>query len=367
MSGGIVQEQVSGKSERSDKLDGIQFGRGVAACLVVLFHAGRMLTLPQYARHDFLGTSLFSFGNAGVDFFFVLSGFVIFYVHQRDIGRPGRLLHYLWRRVTRIYPMYWVVTALIVAMAIAKGDWAALTFNHIVMSVLLLPNYQNPLLDVGWTLTHEVLFYAVFAVAILSRPVGIFIGLIWLGLVMTGLFAPSNIMFLRFIADPYHFEFAFGILAALATNRFKSSGAWMAALIGLALFAGTAGLVDWHTLNSAETLCRLLFGVASGLILYGVSVSEKLGQIRFPKWAAYLGAASYSIYLMHTIIVGLAARVIFKIQAAHDLPNIAFLLAAAIAIAAGCAAYQFVENPLQRAVRHTRLRLHNVRVAVSRP
>jgi peptidoglycan/LPS O-acetylase OafA/YrhL len=354
------------KQEHADKLVGIQFGRAIAACLVVLFHSGRMLTLPQYVGHDFLAKQIFTFGNAGVDFFFVLSGFVIFYVHQRDIGRPGRLFHYVWRRVTRIYPMYWAVTALIIAMAIAKSDWAALAIHHIVMSVLLLPDYQNPLLDVGWTLTHEVLFYGVFAVAILSRRLGIFLGLIWLGLVVAGLFEPSSSMLLRFAADPYHFEFAFGILAALATNRFQSPRAWIVALAGVILFAATAGLVDWHTLGSAETICRILFGVASGLTLYGVSVSEKLGQIRFPNWAAYLGAASYSIYLVHTIIVGFAARIIFKIPVAHDLPNIACLLAAAIAIAAGCVAYRFVENPLQRAVRQTRLRLGHVRVAASR-
>jgi exopolysaccharide production protein ExoZ len=361
-----VQERVSAQNRQGDRLDGIQFGRGIAACLVVLYHAGRMLTLPQYVGHGFFAKDLFTFGNAGVDFFFVLSGFVIFYVHQRDIGQPGRLGYYLWRRVTRIYPMYWVVTALIVVLAILKSDWAVLTFRHIVTSVLLLPDNRDPLLDVGWTLTHEVLFYTAFAAAILSRPLGILIGLIWLGLVAVGLFVPSNIMLLRFIADPYHFEFAFGILAALATSRFKPPGAWIAIWVGLALFACTAGLVDWHTLTGAEAVCRLLFGIASGLILYGVSVSEKMGRIHVPRWAAYLGAASYSIYLVHTIIVGFAARAIFKVQAAHNLPDVAFLIVAAFAILAGCAAYQFVEKPLQRAVRQRRLRLPNAPVTVSR-
>ena len=361
-----MQQQSRAKDRQSDKLDGVQFGRGIAACLVVLYHAGRMLVLPQYVGHDWATKSLFAFGNAGVDFFFVLSGFIIFYVHQRDIGRPNRLGHYLWRRVTRIYPMYWVATAAIVALAVLKRDWAALAVGHFVTSILLIPSDQNPILDVGWTLTHEVLFYAVFAAAILSRRLGVLLGLIWLGLTVAGLFETSGISFLRFAADPYHFEFAFGILAALATRRYKPSGAWTAAIAGIVLFACIAVLVDMHALSGAEPVSRILFGFASAMILYGVSVSENLRQIRFPNWAVFLGAASYSIYLMHTIVVGFAARALFKIQMFHDLPNVAFFIAATAGIAAGCAAYQFIEKPLQKIVRHQPVRLGGAPVAVPR-
>lgn len=349
--------QAATANGHARKLDGIQFGRGIAACLVVLFHAGRMLALPQYNGPDAPEQSLFTFGNCGVDFFFVLSGFVIFYVHQNDIGRPPRLFHYLWRRVTRIYPMYWVATALVIAIAALKSDWSDLGTLHLVRSVLLLPTYEYPILFLGWTLTHEVLFYAVFAIAILSRRAGMILGLIWLGLIVAGLFASSDIMLLRFVSDPYHLEFAFGILAALATNWFKSPAAWLAALAGIVLFAATAAQLDWHTLQINQPICRFLFGIASALILFGVSVSEQLGQVRFPRWAAYLGAASYSLYLLHTIFIGFAARAVFNIPLAHDYPTLAFLTVFGITIAAGCAAYQFVECPLQNLIRHSRIKL----------
>ena len=78
------------------------------------------------------------------------------------------------------------------------------------------------------------------------------------------------------------------------------------------------------------------------------------------------GAASYSIYLVHTIFVGFAARVIFKIPAAHACRIPPVSSRRHIAIVAGCAAYRFVETPLQRAVRRTRLRLRNVHIAQSR-
>ena len=86
---------------RGEKLIGIQLGRAVAAILVVLYHGGRVL--PQYVG-PIDAAKYFTFGNAGVDFFFALSGFIIFYVHQQDINSPARLGHYLFRRTTRVYP-----------------------------------------------------------------------------------------------------------------------------------------------------------------------------------------------------------------------------------------------------------------------
>jgi peptidoglycan/LPS O-acetylase OafA/YrhL len=333
------------------QLDGVQFGRGVAACLVALYHGGRMLMLPQYVGHGTWVKSLFTFGNAGVDFFFVLSGFIIFHVHRRDIGHPGRVGHYLWRRVTRIYPMYWVVTALVILMLLLKRDWATLAPGHVVTSLLMLPYPVEPLLGVGWTLTHEVLFYAVFAVLILSRRIGMLLVLAWLGLTAVALAAPSGLILVQFLADPFHLEFLFGALAALAFSRSRSRLAGRVALIGVALFLATGALVDLGRLTGNEPLCRILFGGASALVLYGVSVSEREGWLRIPRWAAFLGAASYSIYLVHTLFIGFAARILFKIPLAHDLPNLSTLLAVGVAIAAGCLAYRLVEWPLQNAVR----------------
>jgi peptidoglycan/LPS O-acetylase OafA/YrhL len=97
------------RSGSQGKLSGVQTARGVAALTVVLYHATRALSLPQYLGYIPFGNSL-GFGHAGVDFFFVLSGFIIMHAHTADIGRPERLYRYMWRRVTRIYPIYWVVT-----------------------------------------------------------------------------------------------------------------------------------------------------------------------------------------------------------------------------------------------------------------
>ena len=335
------------------QLDGVQSGRAVAACLVVLYHCGRMLSLPQYVGHGTLVKSLFTFGNAGVDFFFVLSGFIIFHVHGRDVGQAGRVGHYLWRRVTRIYPMYWVVTGLIILMTLLKRDWTSLAPGHVVTSLLIVPYSQDPLLGVGWTLTHEMLFYAVFAVLILSRRAGLLLVLAWLALTAVELVAPSSQMLMQFLADPYHLEFVFGALAALAFLRSRSRRSGIIAMAGIALFVAVGIMVDLGRLTGNEFVCRVLLGGGSALILYGVSVCEREGWLRIPRWAAFLGAASYSIYLAHTLFIGFAARILFKLPLAQAVPNLSTLLVAAIAIAAGCLAYQFVERPLQNLVRGT--------------
>ena len=313
-----------------------------------------MLMLPQYVGHATLVKSLFTFGNAGVDFFFVLSGFIIFHVHRRDIGNPGRVGHYLWRRITRIYPMYWAVTGLIILMTVLKRDWANLAPGHVATSLLILPYTEEPLLGVGWTLTHEVLFYAVFAGLILSRRAGLLLVLAWLALTAVELVAPSGRMLVQFLADPYHLEFGFGALAALALARTSSRQAGIIAVAGIALFLAAGALVDLGRLTGNEPVCRVVLGGASALILYGVSVCEREGWIKVPRWAAFLGAASYSIYLVHTIFIGWAARILFKIPQTHDLPNLSTLVICSIAIASGCLAYQFVERPLQNAVRAAR-------------
>src|SRR5579872_2146684 len=111
----------------SVRLTSIEAGRGIAASLVVLYHAARHIDenygLPWLR-------ALFQFGHAGVDFFFVISGFIILFVHYDDLGQPGRLGRYVERRFTRLMPTYWVALALTLAMVLA-GTHAAPSLAYI--------------------------------------------------------------------------------------------------------------------------------------------------------------------------------------------------------------------------------------------
>jgi len=98
------------------KLSGIEISRGLAASAVVLYHVARHLnqaySMPTLA-------SVFQFGHAGVDVFFVISGFIIVYVHYKDIGASDRLGHYVGRRITRVMPAYWIALAITVLIGVS--------------------------------------------------------------------------------------------------------------------------------------------------------------------------------------------------------------------------------------------------------
>ena len=90
------------------KMVSLEAARALAAIVVVLLHAANLMNVPHFSGKVGMD-GIFDFGYVGVDFFFVLSGFIITYVHFGDIGKPLTIARYLWRRFSRIYPIYWFV------------------------------------------------------------------------------------------------------------------------------------------------------------------------------------------------------------------------------------------------------------------
>jgi len=88
----------------SEQLTGVQAARGIAALLVVVHHCAGTLALPKYAGVAFAGGYFVPFGRAGVDFFFVLSGFIIAWIHSGDVGDRSQLGQYTAKRLARIFP-----------------------------------------------------------------------------------------------------------------------------------------------------------------------------------------------------------------------------------------------------------------------
>jgi len=150
------------------KLKTLQLCRGLAAALVLLFHATSVSS--AFLNYDLLH-GIFLFGYSGVDFFFVLSGFIIFWIHRVDLGHPARLRPYLRKRFIRIYPLYWVVFLVLLPIYFGLPN----NFHDclvLLKSFLLLPQVSNPVLTVAWTLSSELFFYGLFGLAIylLSQP-----------------------------------------------------------------------------------------------------------------------------------------------------------------------------------------------------
>jgi exopolysaccharide production protein ExoZ len=117
--------------ERGGSFQSIQALRGIAAVMVTIFHAG--------LRFDQSETT-FRVGNAGVDIFFIISGFVMWTVAAR---RPGGPFAFLRRRFVRLVPLYWFWTAaLIAAWAVLPSAFPRMhpTVGHVALSLAFLPH-----------------------------------------------------------------------------------------------------------------------------------------------------------------------------------------------------------------------------------
>ena len=324
------------------KLQSIEASRGIAALMVVAFHAERAMILPQYVGHLPLG-GLTSFMHTGVDFFFVLSGYIIFAVHRADIGRPAALGRYAMRRITRIMPPYWAATA--IAVLLTWPGHGLPTQSSVIGSLLLVPHGQYPILGVAWTLEREMLFYLLFAAAILDRRLCAAVLAAWLGLSVAGV-ALGGWTF-----DEYSGLFAFGIGAAAVPDAVVRRPLVLAAF-GAAAFLAAGVAEDAGLLAPVGWLPRLVYGSASALLIIGLAAGERAGLIRVNRMLRQLGAASFAIYLVHNLVLPLGVRALAGAGLLSLLPDwLAMVVCCCGGIAAGLAFHHWVELRLTALVR----------------
>ena len=306
-----LPDTKAGSTPLRGKLRTVEMGRGIAAIAVVMFHAnGAAIDLGlSYTRW----ASPLQFG---VDFFFVLSGFIIFYIHSPDIGHRRKAGLFAFKRVARLYPVLWFVAGGWIAANIVFGGTP--TLSQIGTSLLLYPSTTEPLPTPVWTLRHEALFYLAFGVAIVSRRAGLVIGAVWgsaivmqVGLVLAG--RPIEGV-MGMVLSSYGLDFLMGAgVAYFVRNRRLDS--WWPFVIGLVLVIVCAVLFVEHGLQrdgtndytSFNTLMIPFVGASFAVLLYGMLCIEH--RLKVPEWAVFLGSASYAIYLVHTPINGVIFRI----------------------------------------------------------
>ncbi|MER3491203.1 MAG: acyltransferase [Mastigocladus sp. ERB_26_2] len=342
------------------RLNLIQVFRGVAAILVVFAHTD--LIFNQNLNQDFL-FKIFTFGGSGVDFFFVLSGFIIFYVHRYEIGKPNKLKSFLIKRITRIYPLYWVILLSKISASlffVYESDISQRSMGEFFKAFLLFPLDRHILstsfLGVSWTLTFEVQFYILFGLLIglkpkLARPIiatwllGVilhFIGVIEL---------PENNLFLQYLFADYNLEFVMGFLAAYVLLEFllKSKINWEMLLISLGVFMYTLSAINYFY-KFIETSPVMTFGISSTLLVLGATSLELKKIINVPNLLLYIGNASYSIFLMHGFFINNVTKILNKllpdIFSSILILNILGVIIAIISIICGYIIYMYLEKPL---------------------
>jgi peptidoglycan/LPS O-acetylase OafA/YrhL len=331
---------------RQDRLAGVEAGRGIAAMLVVAVHAGHHL---QQAYGAFTTGPMTTFGHSGVDFFFVLSGFIILHVHRGDIGQPRRLWHYLQRRISRIYPFYWIVLAATLVLLLGtRGGQALPSGGRLIADIALPPTLLPVTVGVAWTLQFELVFYACFAVLVVNRRVGQALFVAWLGFIAVGLAfgAQDGWALTALLSNYFGLEFFFGMLAAWFVSRrtVPLPGLWLA--LGAAWFLATGVCENAGLFVPTRFLPHLSYALASMAAVIGLVGCERAGRLRVPSVLTVLGGATYAIYLTHELSIGAVWQVLLRTGLDRLLsPDLLLLLLLTTCALVGVAACWLVERP----------------------
>ncbi|SON55727.1 glucans biosynthesis protein [Hartmannibacter diazotrophicus] len=334
------------ETNTSRQLVSIQILRAFAALMVVIFH------VTDNAFSQSLGTvPVFMIGNAGVDIFFVISGFVMYLSTRSPTITPARF----WEaRIVRIVPLYYLATLTFLAVVLLldrlPADFSAF---EIVLSGLFIPfrnslnGQEVPLLGVGWTLNYEAMFYLVVGLAIAIAPLQrkmqiVFIASVLCVLVVGRfLFEPTGAVGIR-MTSPILLEFLSGMMLGVIESRRPRRQI----VLGAAMIAAGVALMVFLD-SRAGTMPRTIgYGLPAVLIVQGFILCEGLMRHRSLRLLRWFGDASYSIYLVHGIVI---YAIVSPFSAYLPRSEASCVVLFVLACGAGLLCYEYVEQPLLRA------------------
>lgn len=280
----------------------LQALRALAALSIAILHTSfnAIDLVPSetwmIAFHDRVPWSL------GVDVFFVISGFVIVRSSTKLFGKAGGAAYFAVRRTARILPLYWLMTTLFLGFSLLLPKSVNGVLGgafYVVASYLFIPcarpdGLMQPALGLGWTLNYEVFFYAVFAPCLRFRR-GTAVLLTTAFLVAFVLMPLPNIAVLRYWANPIVLEFCVGMLLALASEKIVLSTAGQLSLVLAAIALAASAHWSFPFPTHAAIAAALVAAATLGQTKSHTPVIES--------WIAWLGDASYALYLFHPFMM----------------------------------------------------------------
>jgi peptidoglycan/LPS O-acetylase OafA/YrhL len=355
-----------------EHLESVQLLRAAAALAVIGWHLvwvarafpGALPALPP----------ALAFGYAGVDLFFVISGYVICHI---TADRPFRLSRFAARRWLRIAPLYGLFTGLALLAALLHPAWGGEKLDRVFLlhSLSLLPMRDLPFLDVGWSLEHEMIFYALAGALLASGrgrwlphalAVGFGVG-VWLHGVVPELTGRRT--FDAHLFSLYHVGFLVGVLlfrCREALSRLDWRIPLVAGTLSLLLVSSwvagqyTRPDASWHVATQPFGLAgvgrALGYALCSGLLLQGLLGAERSGAFaRMPRLLRSglnrIADASYVLYLSHFFVYSLLAKVYVALGVPAQLAAPALALAVLAAVLFAIAVHVAIERSLLRAIR----------------
>ena len=326
--------------------------------LVVLFHNE---PLVQKYFGELGAEGWFFAGQSGVEYFFVLSGLIIFGVHHRDIGQPGEIRSFVVKRLIRIFPMFWLVVIPLGFAFLAYRNLGAdrnLTGTEFLSDIFLLPREGKLTLPPAWTLQHELVFYAVFATLILSR---------WFGIVLFALWQVACLVTIAFDLIPVgyqnvepaarlighqNFGFLIGLGVVALDRTIGLSGRRSAQIVGLVggfllacIFVAEGARVSVLVPNAAAEAA--MYFMVYACVVIGLLAVPNMPRPWLDATLGRLGQASYVLYLIHeplgsATIALLKQPFIRPMVSAHG----AYWICIGIAVAASLVMHYWLEKPM---------------------
>jgi len=321
----------------------LQILRAVAAMGVVVYHC--IVTAGKYGFHTALAGRYQEWGAAGVDLFFVISGFVMVLVQQR---KPRGALAFFGNRLARIVPIYWALTLLMMLLIVllpAAFDTAMPAAERPLVALLRSLVFVSgrwgdyPVLYLGWTLEYEMFFYLLFAIGILTG------GLARGAALAAVLIAASVAMG---VYQPIALEFLLGMAIGFLWLAGRLPRGNIVVWAGAIALAAVALVLAAPLVEDRPVLRVPLWGGAAAVI---VVAALRLPQIRRGA-GTFLGDTSYSTYLVQVFTI----PVTYKAFALLALPipgDAVLLVAVALTAAAGAATSLLFERPMTRALSRT--------------
>ena len=347
--------ELSATDGRLRQMEGL---RGLAVLLVFFVHFDALFeTFAQPATLLWRSARFMGIvGNAGVDLFFVLSGYLIY----------GALLHhtrslasFLRRRAQRIYPTFLVVFALYLALSFffpADSKIRDLTWlqsiSYVVQNLFLLPGVLNikPLITVAWSLSYEFFFYVIAALLFVATRMqrwtsGLrtwFFATVWTGyLALCFTLSRSFVRALMFVVGILLYE-------ALSSQRFRKILSSYGEIVAVVLLF--ASLVFAYLLDAGNNIFSNFPGWWAGrsaipgvpvyqgpyktaalsigifwFVAYCFAFDGKIRQLFLWTPFRYLGNMSYSYYLIHGVTLQ-AVALVWTVLASRGVPQLALFV-----------------------------------------
>lgn len=336
-------------------IPGIQYLRGICAVMVVVCHSAGMMGLPEYfgsSPADLTGLGIF-----GVACFFAISGYIIVLVSLNERMEPViGLSKYASRRFLRIVPFFWV--CVIGYNVLSFAATGRLEWLDALKTLILWPAGElRP--NVAWSLRHEFLFYALFAVSFLlgkRRPMILYTWfaapLLFWGAV--ALFAPdlpqSGTPWFEYVATIVggsnrgaNVQFAIGFFVAVLWLR-RQPATWKIGPVHLWVVSTVVGICYVYVGEIIGFTATVLASVLAIIpFVLALRVGENDGW--FHKLNMELGNASFSIYLVHNVAL------LAMLEAASPFRDVIpqavfFLVSIVVASAFGVVVHRLVEAPI---------------------